>query len=333
MKHEATILYIDDEPDNLLAFRAIFRRKYNVLTAESGEEALNILEDHEVQILVTDQRMPGMQGTEVLAISQERYPEQIRILLTGYSDLQAVIDAVNKGRIYHYITKPWRGEELQIIINHALEMFHLRQANRNLTSERDLLRLRAAQQEREQVKAKFEILRHQVNPHFLFNSLNILASLIPTDEQKAVQFTRRFAKVYRRLLEFDNSALIQLSEELAFAEDYLYLQAIRFDEALTIEQTIAPEALQQTIPPFSLQLLLENAIKHNVTSVDQPLHISIIANAGKLTVENNLQERNYPADSTNIGLQNLRDRYQLLSEKAPVFEKTSTHYRAMLPLL
>jgi CheY-like chemotaxis protein len=333
MEKIPTILYVDDEPDNLLALRAILRRQYRVLTAQSGEQALDILTDEEVHILISDQRMPEMSGTELLAKCHEWYPDQIRILLTGYSDLQAVIDAVNKGRIYQYVAKPWRAEDLQLIVRQAWETFQLRQANRNLTSERDLLRLRAAQQEREQVKAKFEILRHQVNPHFLFNSLNILASLISMDSQQAVRFTQRFARVYRRLLEFDDNPLVSLSEELSFVKDYLYLQEIRFAEALKVEWDIDSAVLTKQLPPFSLQLLLENAVKHNITSEEQPLHIRIAAKGEALLVENTLQTRPTPADSTKIGLQNLRERYRLVADRTPVFEKTGTLYRATLPLL
>ena len=333
MEITPTILYVDDEPDNLLALRAILRRQYRVLTTQTGEEALDILTDEEVHILISDQRMPSMSGTELLAQCQQLYPEQIRILLTGYSDLQAVIDAVNKGRIHQYVAKPWRAEDILIIIRQAWETYQLRQANRKLTSERDLLRLRTAQQEREQIKAKFEILRHQINPHFLFNSLNILASLISIDSQQAIRFTQRFAKVYRRLLEFDDSPLISLKEELAFVKDYLYLQEIRFAEALKVEWDIATDALSKQLPPFSLQLLLENAVKHNITSIEKPLQIRIYTQKDELFTENTLQARPGPADSTRVGLQNLNERYRLVSESAPVFEKTDTLYRVILPLL
>jgi CheY-like chemotaxis protein len=332
-KQVPTILYVDDEPDNLLALRAALRRKNKVLTAESGAQALDILEQEKVHILISDQRMPGMTGTALLEKSQHRYPDQIRILLTGYSDLQAVIDAVNKGRIHQYISKPWRAEELQLIIEQAWATFQLRKANQQLTSERDLLRLRTAQQEREQVKAKFEILRHQVNPHFLFNSLNVLASLIAVDSRQALAFTQRFAKVYRRLLEVEATPLVSLAEELAFVEDYLFLQKTRFDEALQVEQHINPSHLTKQLPPFALQLLLENAMKHNVVSENQPLHILIRAEDDYLTVINNLQTRQNPVDSTRIGLHNLQERYRLLGSRLPVFEKTTTHYRAKLPLI
>ena len=333
MENRHTILYVDDEPDNLLAFKSIFRRTYQVLLAESGEEALRLLAEHPVQLLISDQRMPGMYGTELLEIARSQYPDLVRILLTGYSDLQAVIDAINKGKVYHYVTKPWRAEELDLIIRQALDVYELRTANRELTNERDLLRLRAAQQESEQVRAKFEILRNQINPHFLFNSLNILVSLIPADPQAATDFAGRFAKVYRRLLEFRDTPTVTLAEELAFTDDYLHLQETRFDEALRIEKQIEARLLDRKVPPFCLQLVIENALKHNVVSESQPLELRIFTEGEEIVVENNLQPRNSPADSTRIGLQNLSERYRLLADMSPVFTKSTDTYTARLPLL
>ncbi|MEL7220480.1 MAG: histidine kinase [Bacteroidota bacterium] len=333
MDKKYTILYVDDETDNLLAFRSIFRRKHQILTAENGEEALQILDNEDVQLLISDQRMPGMQGTELLEQSRLKHPDLVRILLTGYTDMQAVIDAINKSKIYHYVTKPWRAEELDIIIRQALEVYELRTTNRSLTSERDQLLLKTAQQEREQVKAKFEILRNQINPHFLFNSLSILVSLIPENPQQAANFAARFAKVYRRLLEFKDTPLVSLAEELKFTEDYLYLQKIRLEESMVIEEDFNADTMSKQLPPFSLQLLLENALKHNMASLQSPLKIRISSNGNQLSVSNNLQPRQRPADSTQIGLQNLTARYKLLSDQVPHFEQTADHYKAIIPLL
>src|SRR5690349_20899166 len=103
------ILYVDDEVNNLTAFKATFRSSYNIFTAQSAEEGIKLLEEKidQIQLIITDQRMPGMTGVEFLASIVEKYPEPIRILLTGYSDIHAVVDAVNKGQIYYYISKPW----------------------------------------------------------------------------------------------------------------------------------------------------------------------------------------------------------------------------------
>ncbi|MCO5948855.1 response regulator [Mucilaginibacter flavidus] len=131
-----TILYVDDEENNLFSFKATFRIKYNVLTALSGDGALAILEKTLVHIIVTDQRMPGMTGVEFLEKVLEKYPDPMRILLTGYADMDAVVDAVNKGKIFHYLAKPWDEEELDLTIQSAyakyLEKLQLKETNAKL---------------------------------------------------------------------------------------------------------------------------------------------------------------------------------------------------------
>lgn len=123
MANKITILYVDDELNNLVAFKAVFRIKYNILTAISGEEAINILRNNVVNIIITDQRMPHMTGVEFLESILDEFPDPIRILLTGYADMNAVIDAINKGKIFHYLTKPWNEEELDIAIGRAFEVY------------------------------------------------------------------------------------------------------------------------------------------------------------------------------------------------------------------
>ncbi|WP_226389867.1 response regulator [Penaeicola halotolerans] len=127
------ILYVDDEVNNLHSFKAAFRKDYNVFVAESGLEGQKILAENPIEIIITDQRMPGMTGVEFLETIIPLYPEPIRILLTGYTDIQAVIDAINKGQVYHYITKPWEEQYLKNIIKNAYEMFALRKENKELT--------------------------------------------------------------------------------------------------------------------------------------------------------------------------------------------------------
>src|SRR5471030_200357 len=118
-----SILYVDDEENNLFSFKDTFRIKYHVHTAISGEDALKVLETKPVQIIITDQRMPEMTGVEFLEKVLVKYPEPMRILLTGYADMGAVVDAVNKGKIFHYLAKPWNEEELDLTINRAYEKY------------------------------------------------------------------------------------------------------------------------------------------------------------------------------------------------------------------
>lgn len=127
------ILYIDDEQNNLISFKATFRIKYNVYTAISGEEAKKVLESNPIDIIITDQRMPNMTGVEFLESILEKYPDPMRILLTGYADMNAVIDAINKGKIFHYLTKPWNEEELDMTIKRAYDVYRLKMDEKELT--------------------------------------------------------------------------------------------------------------------------------------------------------------------------------------------------------
>ena len=122
-KDKINILYVDDEQNNLVSFKATFRIKYNVHTALSGDEAMQIIESTPIDIIITDQRMPNMTGVEFLEKVLETHPEPMRILLTGYADMSAVVDAVNKGKIFHYLSKPWNEEELSMSIERAYEVY------------------------------------------------------------------------------------------------------------------------------------------------------------------------------------------------------------------
>lgn len=127
-----SILYIDDEENNLTAFKATFRRDYKIHLAISAEEGRKVLENEPIDIIITDQRMPDETGVEFLSSILDKYPEPIRILLTGYTDIEAVIDAINEGQIYRYITKPWNEQELRMNIENAFEVFRLRKENKEL---------------------------------------------------------------------------------------------------------------------------------------------------------------------------------------------------------
>ena len=128
-----SILYVDDEVNNLSSFRATFRRDYKIFLAESAKEGRKLLGEEEVNIIITDQRMPEETGVEFLESIIPLYPDPIRILLTGYTDIQAVIDSINKGKVYHYLTKPWEEDYLKTVINNAYEVYALRKENKQLT--------------------------------------------------------------------------------------------------------------------------------------------------------------------------------------------------------
>lgn len=127
------ILYVDDEENNLQAFKATFRRDYKIFLAISAQKGREILENEEVDIIITDQRMPEVTGVEFLESVIPLHPKPIRLLLTGYTDIQAVIDAINKGQVYHYLTKPWEEDYLRTVIKNAFEIYSLRRENERLT--------------------------------------------------------------------------------------------------------------------------------------------------------------------------------------------------------
>ncbi|MBI2282428.1 MAG: response regulator [Bacteroidetes bacterium] len=128
------VLYIDDEPNNITSFRAAFRRSFNIYSAESAEEALKIIEIEPVEVILSDQRMPKMTGIEFFQSILTTHPDPIRILITGYTDINAVIDAINIGQVYKYLTKPWIEHEVRTSILNAFELYDLRRQNRELTA-------------------------------------------------------------------------------------------------------------------------------------------------------------------------------------------------------
>lgn len=134
VSQKANILYVDDEPNNLLAFAATFRRYFNIFTAESAKQGIEILKENPIQLIITDQRMPEMTGVQFLEAIIPDYPDAIRLILTGYTDVEAIIKAINTGRVYRYITKPWNENELKAIIDSALKIYYLEQENKELVA-------------------------------------------------------------------------------------------------------------------------------------------------------------------------------------------------------
>jgi class 3 adenylate cyclase len=135
MDKNFSILYVDDEPQNLISFKATFRREYNIHTAQGGPEGLEIMRKHPVHLIITDQRMPGMTGVQFLEKTQIECPEAIRMVLTGFSDMDVIIEMINSGRIFRYISKPWDENELRMTIENARQLYELQQRNKRLVSE------------------------------------------------------------------------------------------------------------------------------------------------------------------------------------------------------
>lgn len=184
-----------------------------------------------------------------------------------------------------------------------------------------------------QATAHFESLKAQIDPHFLFNSLNVLASLIEEDSQKAIDYTHSLSAIYRYITAHKDQRLIALSQELAFADSYISLIRIRFEDAIVYQDSVISSDSSYYVAPLSLQLLLENAIQHNLATEESMLTIRIWTKDNYLIVENNLQEKTIKPKSTHVGLRNIQQRYALLTNHPVVIEKTDKHFRVKIPLL
>jgi len=181
--------------------------------------------------------------------------------------------------------------------------------------------------------ARFESLKNQIDPHFLFNSLNVLSSLIEENPDNAQRFTTSLSKIYRYVLEQKDKELVTVQEELAFAKTYMNLLKMRFENSITFELPENIELEEAKVVPLSLQLLLENTIKHNVVSENKPLHIKIYFKDNYLVVENNLQKKEVLQDRKGVGLQNIVSRYAILSERKVLIDENNDSFAVYLPIL
>ncbi|HEY6900329.1 MAG TPA: histidine kinase [Puia sp.] len=189
------------------------------------------------------------------------------------------------------------------------------------------------QLKRDTLHAQLNALRTQVNPHFLFNNLNTLIAVIPEDPEQAVGFVKQMSKVYRHILEVKDERSISLREELDVLEAYAFLMKTRFGDNLDISIRVGDEQLQQQVVPLSLQILMENAIKHNIVSSAKPLHIDICTEEGRLIVSNTLQKKNQEMESTGLGLENIRNRYRLLGGGSVEVKEGPESWVVAIPLI
>lgn len=193
--------------------------------------------------------------------------------------------------------------------------------------------LHSTQLQKENFEAQLQSLKNQVNPHFLFNSLNVLSSLIRQNEEKAREFLHRLAKVYRSFIEHSEEQLVSLQKELELTEAYIYLLRTRFGDNVRFVRNIPDRHKALLLPPGSLQMLVENAIKHNGSTRKNPLIVEIISEDHRIVVKNNLQPRKEKIQSTRTGLKNISRRYKYLTNKEVAFTTTEKEFLAELPLL
>ena len=193
--------------------------------------------------------------------------------------------------------------------------------------------VKAAQLEKENIKARLSTLRNQISPHFLFNNFNTLYGLIDQEPQEAKTYLRKLSELYRQVLAKQNEELISLTEELDTLEAYLYLIRVRFPEDIHIELEVEESSIQFHLPPMSLQMLVENAIKHNAFDEDHPLKISITQRGAEIEISNSRHIPKETPASHGLGLENIRNRYQLLSDQEIRIEESPHIYSVIIPLL
>ncbi|MDB4335193.1 histidine kinase [bacterium] len=198
---------------------------------------------------------------------------------------------------------------------------------------RNKLSVQIAQMEKEQINAKYGALKDQIDHHFLFNNLSVLSSIIYEDTEKADHFIQDFASIYRYVLCINKRNLVTVEEELDFIDKYLNLYKYRFEEGFNYTLQIDKEHSLWMIPPLTLQIIVENVIKHNIISKHQPLHLEIVNKGNLLIVKNTLQIKTEQVISTQTGQINLVEKYRLLNQDLPLFESKENLYIATVPLI
>lgn len=186
---------------------------------------------------------------------------------------------------------------------------------------------------KENAEAQFQVLKSQINPHFLFNNLSVLSSLVYKDQDKAVEFINQFSKVYRYVMEQNSKELVEIETEMNFIKSYCFLLNIRFGDSFIFKNEINKNCLKKLIPPMSLQILIENTIKHNEVSSENPLYVNLNCDEEYLIVSNNLQLRKVAEPSSGMGLNNIKSRFKHFSSKEVTISNFENKFIVKLPLI
>ncbi len=194
-------------------------------------------------------------------------------------------------------------------------------------------KIKKEQLQKENITARYEILKNQINPHFLFNCFNTLTEIIDQSKEMAVKFVHQLSRVYRFVLEHKDNEVVELEDELTVLNSYVFLQKLRFGDSLIINNSIKDDEKFYNIVPLTLQILLENALKHNIASIENPLQIDIsVSEDSKLVFKNSLQKKNANG-STKIGLQNIINRYKYITKSAVDVKETAEDFVVKVPLI
>lgn len=299
-------ILLTDLNDNILYYNQNFKEMWLLTEEILKDKKKSIALNHAIKNVINAEEI-----YQIISTSEENVNNRIRLVahlknkrvLEGISQPQ-IIDGKVVGRVW---------------------------SNRDITE-----RVNAEKEEIEKgiAQAQFESLKNQVNPHFLFNSLNVLSSLVHIDANLSEKFIDQLARSYRYLLEQKDNELVILKTEIDFVQSFTFLLKIRFEEKLQVNIKLSADVMQYYVAPLTLQLLIENAVKHNIISAESPLVIDIY-NEGdmNLIVSNNLQIREQQLPSTGVGLKNIKDRYKLMTQRPTEFYIENNKYIAKIPLL
>jgi hypothetical protein len=229
----------------------------------------------------------------------------------------------SRNYLFHYITRTSLIAFVSFLVCNLL----------GLVAKLEIEKLKSLTLEKQKVENELEVLKAQINPHFFFNSLTSLTVLIREDARKAMDFINHLSSAFRYILDKRQLSKVSLQDELAYLESYMFMMRQRFGESLQLNLQVEDTTLKKHVPQFALQLVVENAIKHNIISSQHPLTISISTSNDSILVRNNMQLKKSNIDGYGIGLQNLHYRYSLLQKKKVEIVQTDTYYEIKLPLL
>lgn len=292
-----------------------------------------------IQILVMWEFNHGIQWAQRTSARLSGNDVHPLFFLFGFSHLGVVASAlVTLFFLTNILNTPvtWSADHLKPLLAFGLRTNFLLNCMNGIYFYADRLRsteVEATELRRINIQAQFEALKAQISPHMLMNSLNALSMLVYKNPDTAATFVSQLAKVYRYLLFHQEKKAVTLRDEMEFMESYHYLLRMRFGESIEITTRVEQADLSLEVAPASLQMLVENAIKHNIVSLKNKLHIEILSENQSITVVNNLQEKLTREPSTHIGLNNIIRRYSFLTDRQVVIEKTEKEFRVTLPLI
>lgn len=299
-------ILLTDLNDNILYYNQNFKNMWMLSDKMLSQRKKSIALEHAIKNVINADEI-----YQIISTSEEDINKSIR--LVAYLKNKRILEGISQPQIIDgkVVGRVW--------------------SNRDITE-----RVNAEKEEIEKgiAQAQFESLKNQVNPHFLFNSLNVLSSLVHIDADLSEKFIDQLARSYRYLLEQKDNELVVLKTEIDFVQSFTFLLKIRFEDKLQLNLNLSSENMQYYIAPLTLQLLIENAVKHNIVSAENPLKIDIYSEGNEyLIVKNNLQLREQQLPSTGVGLKNIRNRYALLTKKETEFYIDNDHYFAKIPLI